>query len=78
MAQDLWQFQHQILSIIFLKEFNRIKCNFGHDDKKCEKRGINYRDRFLEYTNFKEDSVKYKYLYCNKNYQHKFHEKLKE
>ena len=33
---------------------------------------------FLEYTNFKGDLIEYKCLCCNKNYQHKFHEKLKE
>ena len=27
---------------------------------------------FLEYTNFKDDLIKYKCLFCNKNYQHKF------
>ena len=59
---------------------HRIKCKFGHDNKKCETCGIKYRyyDGFLEYTNFKDDLVEYKCLYCNKNYQHKFHEKLKE
>ena len=33
---------------------------------------------FLEYTNFKDNVIKYKCLSCNKNYQHKFNEKLKE
>ena len=28
--------------------------------------------------NFKDDLIQYKCLYCNKNYQHKFDEKLKE
>ena len=33
----------------------RIKCNLGHDDKKCETCGIKnkYCNCFLEYTNFK-------------------------
>ena len=33
---------------------------------------------FLENTNFKDDLIKYKCLFCNKNYQQKFDEKLKE
>ena len=33
---------------------------------------------FLEYTNFKGNLIEYKCLCCNKNYQHKFDEKLKE
>ena len=36
-VQDLWQAHHQILSLIFLKEFIKfIKCKYRHDDKKCE------------------------------------------
>ena len=59
---------------------HRIKCKFGHDDKKCEICGIKYKycDFFLEYTNFKDELIENKCLYCNKNYQHKFDEKLKE
>ena len=35
---------------------HRIKCKFGHSDKKCEKCGIEckYSNCFLEYTNFKD------------------------
>ena len=56
----------------------RIKCKFGHDDKKCEIYGIKYKycDCFLEYANFKDDLMEYKYLCYNKNYQHKCDEKL--
>ena len=36
----------------------RIKCKFGHNDKKCETCGIEYCDCFLEYTNFKDDLIK--------------------
>ena len=32
----------------------------------------------LEYTNVKDDSIEYKCLCCNKSYQRKFDEKLKE
>ena len=38
----------------------------------------NHCDCLLEYTNSKCDLIEYKCLYCNKNYQHKFDEKLKE
>ena len=59
---------------------HRIKCKFGHDDKKCKKYGIKYKycHCFLKYTNFKDVSIEYKCLYYNKNYKHEFDEKLKE
>ena len=59
---------------------HRTKCKFGHNDKKCETCGIKYKhfDCFLEYTNFKDDLMEYKCLSCNKSYQQKFDEKLKE
>ena len=59
---------------------HRIKCKFGRNDKKCEARGIKYKDIdcFLEYTKFKDDLIEYKCLCCNKSYQRKFDEKLKE
>ena len=59
---------------------HRIKCKFGHNGKKCETCGIEYkyRDCFLEYINFKDNLIKYNCLCCNKNYRHKFDEKLKE
>ena len=58
---------------------HKIKCKFGHDDKKCETCGIkhNYCDCFLEYINFKDDLIEYS-LFCNTHYQQKFDEKLKE
>ena len=58
---------------------HRIKCKFGHDDKKCKTCGIKYKycDCFLEYTNFKDALIEYKCLCCNKNHQHKLDEKLK-
>ena len=54
---------------------HRIKCKFGHEDKKCEKCRIIYKycDCFLEYTNFKGDLIEYKCLSCNKNYQQKLY-----
>ena len=33
---------------------------------------------FLNITNFKDDLIEYKYVCYNKNYQHKYDEKLKE
>ena len=49
---------------------HRIKRKFDHDDKKWETCGIKckYCDCFLEYTNFKDDLIEYKCLYCKKNY----------
>ena len=38
-VQDLWQAHYEILLVIFLKEFIEL-CKFGHNDKKCETRGI--------------------------------------
>ena len=59
---------------------HRVKCKYGHDDKQCEICGIKYKycNCFLEYTDFKDDSIEYKCLCCNKNYQQKFDENLKE
>ena len=36
---------------------HRIKCKFGHDDKKCETCGIKYKyfDCFLECINFTDN-----------------------
>ena len=39
---------------------------------------LKYCNCFLEYTNFKGDLTESKWLCCNKNYQQKFEEKLKE
>ena len=47
---------------------DRMKCKFGNDDKKCETCGIKYKhcDRFLEFTNFRDDLIEYKCLCCKK------------
>ena len=57
-----------------------IKCKFGHNDNNCETFGIkyNYFVCFLEFKTFKDDLIKFKCLCCNKNYQHKFDENVKE
>ena len=46
------------------ERIHRIKCEFGHDDKKCETCEIKskYCDYFLEYTNFKDDLIEYTFL----------------
>ena len=48
--------------------------------KKCETCRIKYKycDCFLEYTNFKDDLIEFKCLCCNKYYEQKSDEKLKE
>ena len=58
----------------------KIKCKYGHVDKKCEICRIKYKccDCFLEYTNSKDDLIEYKCLYYNKSYHQKCDEKLKE
>ena len=40
-------------------------------NEKCETCGIKCKgfDCFLEYTNFKDNFIEYKYLLCNKNYK---------
>ena len=59
---------------------HKIKRKDGHEDKKCETCGIKhkYRNCFLEYANFKDNLIEYRCMCCNKNYQHKFDEHLKE
>ena len=39
---------------------HKIKCKYGHDDKKCETYGIRYKKWacFLEHTNFKNNLMK--------------------
>ena len=57
-----------------------IKCKLEHIDKKCETCVIKYKycNCFLEYINFKDDLIEYKCLSCNRRYQRKLGEKLKE
>ena len=69
--------------MVYLRKFlclHKIKCNYRHDDKKCETCGIKYKncDCFLEYTGIKDDLIEYKLLCCNKNYLKKFNENLKK
>ena len=62
------------------EEIHRTKCKYRDYDKKCETFRIkyNYCNCYLECTNFKDDLIEYRFLCCNKNYQHKFDERLKE
>ena len=59
---------------------HRTKQNLEHDDKKCKIYRIKYTycNRFLEYSKFKDDLTERKYLCCNKSYENKINEKLKE
>ena len=52
---------------------HRIKCIYGHSNKKCETFGIKYKsyEGFLECANFEDNLIKYKCLCCNKNHQKK-------
>ena len=78
-VQDFWEAHYQILSVIFLKEF--IKLNISTDsDKNVKHAELNAKivTVFLNTEILKDDLIEYKCLYCNKNYQQKFDEKLKE
>ena len=68
-AQNLWQVHYQILSIIFLKKNIKLA--------ELIINIVNNKYCFLEYTNLKDNLLKYKYLCCNKNYLKKNEEKLK-
>ena len=52
----------------------KIKCKFGHNDKKCKNCRIKYKycHCFLGYINFNDDLIEYKRLCCNNNYQQNF------
>ena len=43
---------------------DKLKCKYGHHDKKCENCGIKYKycNYFFEYTNLKDDLIEYKCL----------------
>ena len=50
------------------ERIGEIKCQYGHDEKKCKTCEIEYKycNSFLEYTNFKDDLIEYKCL-CSNN-----------
>ena len=73
----------QILSIIFLKEFIKLNVNLDMVIKnvKLGELDINIATVFFFFflnKNFEVDLIEYKLLFCDKNYQKKFDEKLKE
>ena len=51
---------------------HRIKFKCGHNYEKWETCGMKYA------TNCRGDLIEYKCFFCNKHYQNKFYEKLKE
>ena len=59
---------------------HKLKCKYGHYNKKCETYGIKYKDCecCLKYTNLKNNVIEYKWLCCNKNYQKTFDENLRK
>ena len=64
-----------------LSEGNHIiRRKYGHDGKNFENCRIKYKfcNCCLEYINFKDDWIEYKFLCCNKDFQLKFDKKLKE
>ena len=61
------------------KEIHEIKCKYGHYDKNVKLSKLNKKIAIeIEYTNFKDIFIEYKFLCCYKNYQKKFDENLKE
>ena len=58
----------------FVEEIRETKCNYGHDNKKCETCGIKYKDCecYLEYIIFKNDLIEYKCSCLYQNYKRKF------
>ena len=75
MTTSLSSFMNNLSEVI-----HRIKCKYEHYHERCETCGIKYKycNCFLEYQKFKDDLIEYKCLCCDKNYQQKFDEKLKE
>ena len=66
---DTPRFMARSLSNLFndlAEGIHKIKCKHGHDKKKCKTCGIKYRDFecWLEYTNVKDDLIKYRCLWC--------------
>ena len=78
LSQDLSHAHYQILSIIFLKELMELNVNLDMMIKNAKLPELNTSIATLEYINSKDHLIEYKSLCCNKNYQRKFDEKLKE
>ena len=63
------------------ERIHKIKYKYKHDNKNCEMCRIKYKDCecCLQCTNVKDhDLIKYRYLWCNKNYHRKFDQILKK
>ena len=60
-------------------KMHKTKSKYRHDNKKSETWGVKSKDCkcCIEYTNVKVDLIEYKCLCCNRNYQKKFNEYLK-
>ena len=69
-AQDLWQAHYQILSIIFLKEFIKLNVNMDTIIQNVKNVKLNIKIAIV--------LIEPKCSCCNKIYQQKFDEKLKE
>ena len=64
---------------MFSKDFINLNVNNKHEqENRTCKIKQKYYDTFLEYTNFEDDLTEFKCLSWYKNYQQKFHGKLKE
>ena len=72
--QDLWQAQ---LLIILLKEFTKLYVNTDTMTEVVKLKDLNTKiaTAFLNTQTLK--IIDYKYVYCNKNFEKKFHENLK-
>ena len=60
------------------EEIHKIKCKYGHDNKKCEPCGIKYKycDYLLKSMNFKDENTNF--CVATEVVKHKFDKKLKE
>ena len=70
---DSARFMASLLSVLvnnLAEGIHKIKRKYGHDNKKFETCGV--------IQNFKDNLIKYKCLFCYKNYQKKIDENLKK
>ena len=63
-----------------MEGIHKIKRKYGHNIKKHEECGIEYKDceRYREYVNVKDDLIVYNFFCCNRNYQKEFNKDLKK
>ena len=64
----------------FEEGVHKIKCKYGHDDKKIRNGGITCKhyECCVQYTDFKDDLIVYKCVCCNKIYQKRFDQNFKK